>query len=453
MMAQTAPSWGGLDARVRAIVTDFSRGEPIRKNGLSSYLRYTAEIFQASKAGRAIPKPVSVQLEITNECTTGCRMCDRYRWTRSPTYDRSRELTNERWVDLFRELSGLGVRNVVWGGGEPMAHPRFVELLRDAHRVGLAVGILTNGVGITPAIADELVVSASWVRVSQDDPPGERSSVRSLISVSGSSLPSQGTTHGGSDSGKHPAASVSASLANLRAAELRLGRTIDKSITFTIQRLNVHRILQMVDYVTSLGIPLTLKFAHGAGKAFLCSEEEVRRVKDVVLRDKRVAGNPQVNATYLKEMVLKKLPIADISRGMPTESYYQQEKITCFTPYLFSFIDAFGGVYTCCHWYDANGDYNSGKREEWKIGDITERTFLEVWTSHEYAKIRAALSPVDTRATPCSNCTRHWVANTAITRLHNEVFLPLEKRLGTERAVQAYTALLEPYAGTERPWL
>ncbi len=316
-----------------------------------------------------------------------------------------------------------------------MTHPDLETLLAAARAAGLRVGILSNGIGISEHRAGAIIEHADFIRISQDDAPDAEQPVRHTFKMY-----------------DHLQDEVSRSLENLaRARKARPQSTCAVGFSYTIQKNNLRSIPRMVEYVShsatvrELEMIVTFKIAHGAGE-YLCTEEDLRWLRDEVLTNTAFMDHPCVNLRFFRDYFFPRLDLVDIARGEPTRSYYRRGRISCFTPSLFSFIDAFGGVYVCCHLYDDNGDFDSERRRNYVIGDITERSFLEVWGSPEYQQLRARLMPINVDAMPaCGECTRHWVPNTLVSRLFEEVFQPLVEELGAPRAIAAYEALASAF--------
>ena len=106
--------------------------------------------------------PISVELSLTNRCNHDCVWC-------SDKDLRSRlggEMGREVLTDLFHDLKAGGTRGIVIeGGGEPTLHPDFRNIVRDARRAGLALGLITNGYLLPDP---ETLAEFEWIRISLD---------------------------------------------------------------------------------------------------------------------------------------------------------------------------------------------------------------------------------------------------------------------------------------------
>ena len=103
---------------------------------------------------RGLDAPICLTWELTYACNLACLHCLSASGKPDP-----RELTTRQCTDVIDELERMQVFYVNIGGGEPTIRPDFWELVdyANAHQVG--VKFSTNGVRITPAVADRLAAS------------------------------------------------------------------------------------------------------------------------------------------------------------------------------------------------------------------------------------------------------------------------------------------------------
>ena len=94
--------------------------------------------------------PLTVLLEPTRRCNLECRHCYRIE-------DTSRkEISIQRIISLLAELRQAGCLFLTISGGEPLLHPDFLEICRQAHSLNLATSIFTNGTLITEPLVRQL---------------------------------------------------------------------------------------------------------------------------------------------------------------------------------------------------------------------------------------------------------------------------------------------------------
>ena len=89
--------------------------------------------------------PVAVLLEVTHRCPLQCPYCSNPVELDKP----KAELSTEEWVRVLNEMADLGVLQVHFSGGEPMARKDIVELVQAATDAGLYSNLITSGVTLT----------------------------------------------------------------------------------------------------------------------------------------------------------------------------------------------------------------------------------------------------------------------------------------------------------------
>jgi pyrroloquinoline quinone biosynthesis protein E len=101
----------------------------------------------------AAPTPLALIAELTHRCPLHCVYCS------NPLElgHRAGELSTEVWSRVFREAAEAGVLQVDFTGGEPLARPDIVDLVRAARATGLYVSLITSGLPLDEARLDELV--------------------------------------------------------------------------------------------------------------------------------------------------------------------------------------------------------------------------------------------------------------------------------------------------------
>jgi cyclic pyranopterin phosphate synthase len=88
------------------------------------------------------PPPRSVRISLTDRCDLACVYC---RPSRSDGYLESR-LDDAAWRTMIEGLARAGVRRVRITGGEPLLHPRAVELVAFVSSLGFDdIALTTNG--------------------------------------------------------------------------------------------------------------------------------------------------------------------------------------------------------------------------------------------------------------------------------------------------------------------
>jgi pyrroloquinoline quinone biosynthesis protein E len=101
----------------------------------------------------ASPTPLALIAELTHRCPLHCVYCS----NPLELISRADELSTEVWARVFREAAEVGVLQIDFTGGEPLARPDIVELVRSAREAGLYVNLITSGMPMDEARLDEIV--------------------------------------------------------------------------------------------------------------------------------------------------------------------------------------------------------------------------------------------------------------------------------------------------------
>ena len=88
-----------------------------------------------------IDPPLALLAELTHRCPLRCPYC-----SNPVELERAAsELSEEEWRRVFREAAALGVLQVHFSGGEPMARRDLAALIAEASRHGLYGNLITSG--------------------------------------------------------------------------------------------------------------------------------------------------------------------------------------------------------------------------------------------------------------------------------------------------------------------
>jgi MoaA/NifB/PqqE/SkfB family radical SAM enzyme len=103
------------------------------------------------------------QIESSLECNLECVMCP---WNEMRPAEASMSWeTFSRLIPYFELAESVDLT----GGGEPLKNPHLVEMVQATHQAGCEVGFSTNGIRLTPQMAQRLVdAGLDWVSFSVD---------------------------------------------------------------------------------------------------------------------------------------------------------------------------------------------------------------------------------------------------------------------------------------------
>src|SRR5437763_12241135 len=90
-----------------------------------------------------LPRPYALLAEITYRCPLHCPYCS------NPTQARGdQELTTNEWTRVIREAADLGVLQIGFSGGEPLARRDLPDLTRAARDANLYSNLITSRIGL-----------------------------------------------------------------------------------------------------------------------------------------------------------------------------------------------------------------------------------------------------------------------------------------------------------------
>jgi PqqA peptide cyclase len=91
--------------------------------------------------------PLALIAELTHRCPLHCVYCS----NPLELTNRAEELPAETWSRVFQEAAQLGVLQADFTGGEPLARPDILDLIRAARTAGLYVNLITSGMPMDEA--------------------------------------------------------------------------------------------------------------------------------------------------------------------------------------------------------------------------------------------------------------------------------------------------------------
>jgi pyrroloquinoline quinone biosynthesis protein E len=217
-----------------------------------------------------VPRPYALLAEITYRCPLHCPYCsnpvaaslrEAPRRPQGGGYSNG-ELTTEEWKRVISEAAALGVLQIGFSGGEPLARHDLAELIRAARETKLYTNLITSGIGLDDdrlralrdAGLDSIQLSFQSDESSlADEIAGARAHERKLDVA-----------------------------AKIRAAGIPL------SLNFVVHRRNIDRLPQIIDLAEALGAErMELANVQFYGWAFqnraalLPTREQVDRARDI----------------------------------------------------------------------------------------------------------------------------------------------------------------------------
>src|SRR5499427_879049 len=100
-----------------------------------------------------VQNPLALVAELTHRCPLHCVHCSHPLSLQA----RTSELSTATLPRGFQEAAAAGVLQADFTGGEPLARPDIVELIRSARAAGLYVSLITSGLPLDEVKLDLLV--------------------------------------------------------------------------------------------------------------------------------------------------------------------------------------------------------------------------------------------------------------------------------------------------------
>jgi pyrroloquinoline quinone biosynthesis protein E len=178
-----------------------------------------------------VSAPLALVAELTHRCPLHCVYCS------NPLEMTSRgsELPTAAWARVLRQAGELGVLQVDFSGGEPLARPDLVELIRAARGAGLYASLITSGLPLDEKRLDELVrAGLDHLQLSFQDAHEE---------------------------GANEFAGAQAHAQKLRVAEWVKCQRIALTLNFVIHRRNLDQLDEMLALTQDIA-PARVEFAH-----------------------------------------------------------------------------------------------------------------------------------------------------------------------------------------------
>lgn len=313
--------------------------------------------------------PVEVQIGISNRCNNRCIMCwahmDNHgtisdRFKNDPDVDADKE---DMPVDVFesvvKELTAMGTEKITLvGRGEPLLNPHFLEMVEIVKKNRVRCTVITNGVLLTPVLMsclieldlDELNVSVnaatqdSYEKVNRQY---RKDGLQKILDVVATGAREK--RHLGKNK---PEICLSFVLTRVNSREaFDMARISGECGADKVNYLNVY-------YVTDATAELLMtgeQFDEFNGRL-----GEIKRFLD----ERGILNNVQS---------LMAPPHLALNSRHPSAEYIR--KYPCYAGWAFCVIYADGTVCPCCEAF-------------FKIGNVREQSFREIWNGERYRKFR-----------------------------------------------------------------
>lgn len=292
------------------------------------------------RAGKDIV-PTHVQLVISDLCNQDCHFCA-YRMEGGFATENfadaggnknpNRRMPTAKALEILDDCAAMGVGAIEFtGGGEPTVHPDCFEIIAHAQRLGMATGLVTNGVKLKPHPAIEAL---TWLRISLD--AGTPETYQRIRHSAAWPQVMQALTYAGTLKGPYV------------------------GVGFVVTRENYHEIAQGCRIVKDAGIPyvrLSAMFSTGGELYYVGVEDQIEV--------SRKAAKQLEDETF-KVVDFFSARIEDLRQRAPDYQFCGEQQFVLY-------IGGDQRVYTCCtNAYTTHGE----------IGDLREQSFAAWMKTH-----------------------------------------------------------------------
>lgn len=297
-------------------------------------LSYYHEAIQIKKG--IFPNPRFMIFYPTNFCPFACTFCDYEDLNR----EKKKTLKKIEWEFLLNEFKNNGGLAIeLCGGGEPLAIPGAADLIDYAAKLGLKIGILTNGLFINkakyPEIYNSILKNCSYVRVSMESASQK---VFEQVRRTGNAFSFQNILDNVSEL-------ISEKKGNLQV-----------SYKYTIGSIcDLDDIYRAIVFAEERGFDsVQFKVACNVEKEF-CDDRNLLEEK-------------------IKEFAKKTLKKSNLVCNF--KRYKLDPKIGCFMSAVHTLIDYNGDVFICC--------YYRHRIQKHRIGNVFQKNLYDIWHSFEH---------------------------------------------------------------------
>ncbi|MDR5694400.1 MAG: tungsten cofactor oxidoreductase radical SAM maturase [Armatimonadota bacterium] len=316
----------------------------------------------------ARPDVRRVYIEPTTRCNLDCAMCVRRVW-KDPVGEMGWE-TFQKVLEDLRSFPDL--HRVTFGGfGEPLVHPRIVEMVAQVRDLGVGVTLTTNGVLLDRSMSEALLEAGLDTIVVSVDPMHVQAYARAGLM--------EGVDR------------VLTNVQGLRELARRRNLMVPRiGLEYVVTRSNLEELTLLPELAKALGASFVLVTNLLPHTQDLASDILYDRDEPLPLP----AGWPVPSGDWIV-WGIPKLP--RLKWGAHRRCRFVEQR---------ALVIAWDGVVSpCYHLLHSYPFYIYGRRKEvtrYVLGHVGERSLLEIWTSPEYVLFRAKVR--EFRFPSCVDC-------------------------------------------------
>ncbi|MBA4373817.1 MAG: radical SAM protein [Thermodesulfovibrio sp.] len=298
--------------------------------------------------------PIYLEISPSGACNHRCTFCALDFMEYKPRF-----LDTAILKERLTEMGKLGVKSVMYGGeGEPFLHKDIGDIIVHTKESGIDVGITTNGVLLAQPLAEKILGSTSWIKVSMNAGTPE----------------TYAKVHRTQPEDFHR---LVRNLTGAVALQSDLGTSCTIGAQTVLLPENAAEVETLASVVKEIGLRyLVVKPYSQHHKSYTSEYSSVDYDAFNHLKDKLAVFNDSTFSVIFREKTMKKMK--RVVRG------YER----CLALPFWSYIDSGGNVWGCSAYL---GD------EAFRFGSIHENTFKDIWLGD---RRRACMQRVATELDP-----------------------------------------------------
>lgn len=326
------------------------------------------EEVQKVKNGERVA-PIYIRIKPTNLCNQNCYYCHyKNPYLTLDQYVPADEIKREKMLEIVRDMKDIGVKAVTFsGGGEPLLYPYIEETMEAVLDAGIDLSIITNGTLLTGRKA-ELLSQAKWVRISLESGCAETySKIRGVAGEAFEDL-----------------------CENIREFAQNKSKDCELGINFVVGPGNYKEVYQAGKLMQSLGVNHIKYTALMSDNAEKMHEPFKNQVIEQIhqLMDENEAEIKIINL---------------YESDFDTNAVFGRNYNFCGIKDYVTVIAANSKIYYC---------HDKAYLSQGEIGDISDRSFKEVWFSEETTRKFAQFDPQEVCRHHCVYDDRNELLNT-----------------------------------------
>ncbi|MCV0373523.1 MAG: radical SAM protein [Nitrosarchaeum sp.] len=325
---------------------------------------YHPENIKSYKEGRR-PFPVTLEVDLTNNCNHRCSFC----YYAEHIGVNKDSLDTATIKNALTDAKILGTKGIsLTGGGEPMMHKDYEEILKYAKQIGFDVGTITNGSAINERNVSTMLENLQFIRISMAG--GDRDSYSKVQGVDQFDR-------------------VVQNIRLLSDKKVELGSKTKIGIRTLVTPQNIHTLDNFAEIIKDLNI------------------DHYQLAPDMYTDDKGSFWNDPKT-----QNVFKKVKHTIEPKGiklLTTTFMAAQENLdfpsTCYAHFFMSTITAEGNLIFC---------KNARGENDFVIGNIYEKSLKEIWNDSKTREIESWVRPNN-----CGLFCKHMAINNAMEEIIN----------------------------------